>query len=173
MCLAPKQEQQNRLSGTRVKIEFEKTKFGIHTGDWIIALKMGKLSDLEMTKLLKGLILFAAEFDEIATTTYESIGDGTNNNNASSSPDNSDDFVLVPNNLPIVDAQAYDRKYVQFRKNYLLPRMTMQIFLIFLCLRVDTTSNHPTLVHRVPARFRSRSPSPFHAKSHDFSRLQK
>lgn len=71
---------------------------------------MGKLSDLEMAKLLKGLLLFAAELDEIANTTYESIGDGTNNNNASSSPENSDDFVLVPNNLPVVDAQAYDRK---------------------------------------------------------------
>lgn len=71
---------------------------------------MGNLSRLEMAKLLKRLILFAAELDDIASTTYESIGDGTNNNNASSSPDNSDDFVLVPNNLPVVDAQAYDRK---------------------------------------------------------------
>jgi hypothetical protein len=73
---------------------------------------MGNLSKLEMAKLLKRLILFAAELDEIATTTYESIGDGTNNNNnTSSSPENSDsDFVLVPSNLPIVDAQAYDRK---------------------------------------------------------------
>lgn len=61
----------------------------------------------------KRLILFAVEINEIETTAavgYESIGDGTNNNNASSSPDNSDDFVLVPKNLPIVDAQAYDRK---------------------------------------------------------------
>lgn len=72
--------------------------------------EMGNLSRLEMAKILKRLILFAAELDEIASTTYESIGDGTNNNNASSSPENSDDFVLVPNNLPIVDAQAYDRK---------------------------------------------------------------
>lgn len=73
---------------------------------------MGNLSRLEMAKILKRLILFAAELDEIATTTYESIGDGTNNNNnnASSSPESSDDFVLVPNNLPVVDAQAYDRK---------------------------------------------------------------
>lgn len=71
---------------------------------------MGQLSDLEVAKFLKRLLLFAAELEEIATTTYESIGDGTNNNNASSSPDNSDDFVLVPNNLPVVDAQAYDRK---------------------------------------------------------------
>lgn len=71
---------------------------------------MGNLSRLEMAKLLKRLILFAAELDDIASTNYESIGDGTNNNNASSSPDNSDDFVLVPNNLPVVDAQAYDRK---------------------------------------------------------------
>lgn len=62
-----------------------------------------------MEKFLKGLLIFAAELEQIATT-YESIGDGTNNNNASSSPDNSDDFVLVPNNLPVVDAQAYDRK---------------------------------------------------------------
>lgn len=71
---------------------------------------MGNISKLEMEKILKGLILFAAELDETVTTTYESIGDGTNNNNASSSPENSDDFVLVPNNLPIVDAQAYDKK---------------------------------------------------------------
>lgn len=43
---------------------------------------------------------------------YESIGDGTNNNNnASSSPESSDGFILVPNNLPAVDAQAYERKY--------------------------------------------------------------
>lgn len=71
---------------------------------------MGNISKLEMEKILKGLILFAAELDETVTTTFESIGDGTNNNNASSSPENSDDFVLVPNNLPAVDAQAYDRK---------------------------------------------------------------
>lgn len=72
---------------------------------------MGNISKLEMSKLLKRLILFAAEIDEIATTTFESIGDGTNNNNASSSsPESSDDFVLVPSNLPNVDAQAYDRK---------------------------------------------------------------
>jgi hypothetical protein len=72
---------------------------------------MGNISKLEMAKLLKRLILFAAEIDEIATTTFESIGDGTNNNNAeSSSPESSDDFVLVPSNLPNVDAQAYDRK---------------------------------------------------------------
>lgn len=52
-----------------------------------------------------------AEIDEFSSTTYESIGDGTNNNNnASSSPESSDDFVLVPNNLPAVDAQAYERK---------------------------------------------------------------
>lgn len=74
---------------------------------------MGNISKLEMEKILKGLILFAAELDETVTTTYESIGDGTNNNNASSSPENSDDFVLVPNNLPIVDAQAYDKKWVK------------------------------------------------------------
>lgn len=71
---------------------------------------MGNISKLEMEKILRGLILFAAELDETVTTTFESIGDGTNNNNASSSPENSDDFVLVPNNLPAVDAQAYDRK---------------------------------------------------------------
>lgn len=75
---------------------------------------MGNLSRLELAKLLKRLILFAAEIEEIETTNYESIGDGTNNNNnnnaLSSSPENSDDFVLVPNNLPVVDAQAYDRK---------------------------------------------------------------
>lgn len=71
---------------------------------------MGNLSRLEMEKILKRLILFAAELEDIEST--ESIGDGTNNNNASSSPENSDDFVLVPNNLPIVDAQAYDRKWV-------------------------------------------------------------
>ena len=71
---------------------------------------MGNISKLEMEKILRGLILFAAELDETVTTTYESIGDGTNNNNESSSPENSDDFVLVPNNLPVVDAQAYDRK---------------------------------------------------------------
>lgn len=71
---------------------------------------MGNVSKLDMEKILKGLILFVAELDETVTTTYESIGDGTNNNNASSSPENSDDFVLVPNNLPVVDAQAYDRK---------------------------------------------------------------
>lgn len=72
---------------------------------------MGKLSKQEIVAILKRLLLFAAEIDELeATTTYESIGDGTNNNNASSSPENSDDFVLVPNNLPIVDAQAYDKK---------------------------------------------------------------
>lgn len=88
---------------------------------------MGKLSDAEMAKLLKGLILFAAEIEEIVTTTYESIGDGTNNNNASSSPDNSDDFVLVPNNLPFVDAQAYDRKWVQKLENY-FAIVTMQLF---------------------------------------------
>lgn len=73
-------------------------------------IAMGNISKLELTKLLKRLILFAAEIDE-ATTTFESIGDGTNNNNASSSsPESSDDFVLVPSNLPNVDAQAYDRK---------------------------------------------------------------
>jgi hypothetical protein len=68
--------------------------------------------EVEIGNLFKRLILFAVEINEIETTAagYESIGDGTNNNNASSSPDNSDDFVLVPNNLPIVDAQAYDRK---------------------------------------------------------------
>lgn len=72
---------------------------------------MGNLSKLEIAAILKRLILFAAEIDELeVTTTYESIGDGTNNNNASSSPENSDDFVLVPNNLPNVDAQAYDKK---------------------------------------------------------------
>lgn len=73
--------------------------------------KQSKL-ELEIGNLFKRLILFAVEINEIETTAagYESIGDGTNNNNASSSPDNSDDFVLVPNNLPIVDAQAYDRK---------------------------------------------------------------
>jgi hypothetical protein len=60
---------------------------------------------------LSSIIL--AEIDEFSSTTYESIGDGTNNNNnASSSPESSDDFVLVPNNLPAVDAQAYERKYV-------------------------------------------------------------
>lgn len=69
--------------------------------------------NLELAEKLNRLILFAAEIDELeATTTYESIGDGTNNNNASSSPENSDDFVLVPSNLPNVDAQAYDRKWV-------------------------------------------------------------
>ena len=67
---------------------------------------MGNLSRVDMAKLLKRLILFAAELDEIVT--YESIGDGTNNNNASSSPENSDDFVIVPN----ADDQAYDRKWV-------------------------------------------------------------
>jgi hypothetical protein len=68
--------------------------------------------EVEIGNLFKRLILFAVEINEIETTAagYESIGDGTNNNNASSSPDNSDDFVLVPKNLPIVDAQAYDRK---------------------------------------------------------------
>ncbi len=57
---------------------------------------------------------FAVEVDEIVDTTSDSIGDGVNNNNAnlSSSPDNSDDFVLVPNNLPVVDANAYDKKWV-------------------------------------------------------------
>lgn len=62
--------------------------------------------------VLKRLFLFAVEIDDIVNTTYESIGDGTNNNNnnASSSPENSDDFVLVPNNLPVVDANAYDKK---------------------------------------------------------------
>lgn len=68
---------------------------------------MGNISKLELANLLKRLILFAAEIDEIAATTFESIGDGTNNNNAeSSSPESSDDFVLVPSNLPNVD----DRK---------------------------------------------------------------
>lgn len=72
---------------------------------------MGNLSKREIVAILKRLILFAAEIDKLeATTTFESIGDGTNNNNASSSPENSDDFVLVPNNLPNVDAQAYDKK---------------------------------------------------------------
>lgn len=68
--------------------------------------------ELEIGNFFKRLILFAVEINEIDTTAagYESIGDGTNNNNESSSPDNSDDFVLVPNNLPVVDAQAYDRK---------------------------------------------------------------
>lgn len=62
--------------------------------------------------VLKRLFLFAVEIDDIVNTTYESIGDGTNNNNnnTSSSPENSDDFVLVPNNLPVVDANAYDKK---------------------------------------------------------------
>lgn len=73
---------------------------------------MGNISKLELAKLLQRLVFFVAEIDEIATTTFESIGDGTNNNNASSSPESSDDFVLVPNNLPNVDAQAYDRKWV-------------------------------------------------------------
>jgi hypothetical protein len=69
---------------------------------------MGNISKQKLDNLLKRLILFAAEIDEIeATTTFESIGDGTNNNNAeSSSPESSDDFVLVPSNLPNVD----DRK---------------------------------------------------------------
>ncbi|KAG5671109.1 hypothetical protein PVAND_001323 [Polypedilum vanderplanki] len=64
------------------------------------------------------------EINEIETTAagYESIGDGTNNNNESSSPDNSDDFVLVPNNLPVVDAQAYDRKYNKAPSNSSPPR---------------------------------------------------
>lgn len=64
------------------------------------------------------------EINEIDTTAagYESIGDGTNNNNESSSPDNSDDFVLVPNNLPVVDAQAYDRKYNKAPSNSSPPR---------------------------------------------------
>jgi hypothetical protein len=69
--------------------------------------------EVEIGNLFKRLILFAVEINEIESTAYESIGDGTNNNNnnnASSSPDNSDDFVLVPNNLPAVDAQAYDGK---------------------------------------------------------------
>lgn len=67
--------------------------------------------EIEIGSLFKRLILFAVEINEIEQTTYESIGDGTNNNNnVSSSPENSDDFVLVPNNLPLVDAQAYDRK---------------------------------------------------------------
>lgn len=70
--------------------------------------------EIEIGSLFKRLILFAVEINEIEETTYESIGDGTNNNNnnnqVSSSPENSDDFVLVPNNLPLVDAQAYDRK---------------------------------------------------------------
>lgn len=70
--------------------------------------------EIEIGNLFKRLILFAVEINEIEQTTYESIGDGTNNNNnnntTSSSPENSDDFVLVPNNLPLVDAQAYDRK---------------------------------------------------------------
>lgn len=65
--------------------------------------------ELEVAKALRLLILIP-EIDEIVTTTFESIGDGTNNNNGSTSPDNSDDFVLVPNNLPIVDAQAYDKR---------------------------------------------------------------
>lgn len=68
--------------------------------------------EIEIGNFFKRLILFAVEINEIEQATYESIGDGTNNNNASSSPENSDDFVLVPNNLPLVDAQAYDRKWV-------------------------------------------------------------
>lgn len=77
--------------------------------------KMGKFHhelEIEIGNFFKRLILFAVEINEIEQTTYESIGDGrnNNNNNASSSPENSDDFVLVPNNLPLVDAQAYDRK---------------------------------------------------------------
>jgi hypothetical protein len=77
---------------------------------------MGKFHrelEIEIGSFFKRLILFAVEINEIEETTYESIGDGTNNNNnnqLSSSPENSDDFVLVPNNLPLVDAQAYDRK---------------------------------------------------------------
>lgn len=77
---------------------------------------MGKFQselEIEIGNLFKRLIFFAVEIKEIEQTQYESIGDGTNNNNnnnASSSPENSDDFVLVPNNLPLVDAQAYDRK---------------------------------------------------------------
>lgn len=59
--------------------------------------------------------LFVAELDDSLPDSqrdiYESIGDGTNNNNnASSSPESSDGFILVPNNLPAVDAQAYERK---------------------------------------------------------------
>lgn len=72
--------------------------------------KYHKELEIEIGNLFKRLILFAVEINEIEQTTYESIGDGTNNNNTSSSPENSDDFVLVPNNLPLVDAQAYDRK---------------------------------------------------------------
>jgi hypothetical protein len=68
--------------------------------------KFHKELEIEIGNLFKRLILFAVEINEIEQTTYESIGDGTNNNNTSSS----DDFVLVPNNLPLVDAQAYDRK---------------------------------------------------------------
>ncbi|CAO1427240.1 unnamed protein product [Diamesa hyperborea] len=66
----------------------------------------------------------AVEIDDIVNTTYESIGDGTNNNNnnASSSPENSDDFVLVPNNLPVVDANAYDKKYNKPPSNSSPPR---------------------------------------------------
>ena len=80
--------------------------------------KYHKQLEIEIGDFFKRLILFAVEINEIETT-YESIGDGRNNNNnnnnnnnteRSSSPENSDDFVLVPNNLPLVDAQAYDRK---------------------------------------------------------------
>jgi hypothetical protein len=73
--------------------------------------------DFLLKKLIGNFSFFVlAEIDEFSSTTYESIGDGTNNNNnnASSSPESSDDFVLVPNNLPAVDAQAYERKYVHF-----------------------------------------------------------
>lgn len=62
------------------------------------------------------IIFFVAELEESLPNSqrdiYESIGDGTNNNNnnASSSPESSDGFILVPNNLPAVDAQAYERK---------------------------------------------------------------
>lgn len=138
---------------------------------------MGNVSRLEMAKLLKRLILFAAELDEIASTTYESIGDGTNNNNASSSPENSDDFVLVPSNLPNVDAQAYDRKWVgNWSEIVHFSIMTMQKFhSISLFRKGIASSNHPTLVHRGRARYQSqsRSLSLRHAKFHDFSRLQK
>ena len=47
--------------------------------------------------------------EDIIANTADSLGDGVNNNN-STSPDNSDDFVLVPNNLPPVDSNEYDKK---------------------------------------------------------------